>query len=189
MFTDIHKSKSNQNISRIAMTAIQVVAVGDRILSFRAAALGIEVFEAFRVSWDRRQESQIGVGLDVQGVSHPLFRWRTVVLKGAFLVVKDPVLFAVFAGGGTGKDMRGFLRVVALVSHAFAAGTQRCAIRFKGDVGIHRDLGSRGARRVGFPSWSRCLRRWAGRVGVGWCSHRVCACGILFGVALLVLWL
>ena len=147
MLADIHEGQSDEYEARVAMAGIHVIAVRDRILALRAAAVRIQFFEAFRISWDRRKQSQIGLGFDVQGVPHLLLPGGAVLLKGALLRVKDPLLFSIFAGAGTGEDVGGFGGIVALLPHATAAGTQGRAIELEGGVRIHLDLWARGDRR------------------------------------------
>ena len=46
MFADIDEGQSDQGEGRVAMAAIDLIAVRDRVLALRAAAGRIEVFEA-----------------------------------------------------------------------------------------------------------------------------------------------
>ena len=47
MFADSDEGQSDECIGRVAMAAIHLIAVRDRILALRAAAVRIEVFEVF----------------------------------------------------------------------------------------------------------------------------------------------
>ncbi len=143
MFADIDEGQSNQGEGRVAMAAIDVVAVRDRILALRAAAVRIQLFEAFRIPRNRRKQAQIRLGLDVQGVSHFFLRRGAVLMERALLGMKDPFLLSIFAGTGTGKTMGRFALHIALMPHPAIARTQRRPIGLKDDVRVHLDLGER----------------------------------------------
>ncbi len=148
MFADIDEGQSNQGEGRVAVAAIDIVAVRDRVLTFCAAAVSIELFEAFGIPGNRRKQPQIGLGFDVEGVPHRFFRRGAVLVKRALVGVKDPFAGPVLARTGTDKDMRGFALEIAVMPHPAVPGTQRGAVGLKGDARVHGDLGTRGDRHV-----------------------------------------
>lgn len=144
MFTDVDESQSSQHIGSVSMTSIDLITISHGILAFRAAAQGIELLKSSRFSRDRREKSQIRLGFDIERVAHFLFRRRARFLKGAFLSMEDPLASPIFACTWTGKEQSGFGGEIGLIAHAASSWAQGRAIGFKGQIGIHRDLGARG---------------------------------------------
>ena len=92
-------------------------------------------------------------------MAHLLLLRGAVLVKGTLVGVKDPLLLPVFAGAGTGKDVRRFLRVVGLMPHPAVPGTQGRPVEIEGDIRIPVDLRAWGDRHVLLCHLrGRCLR-------------------------------